>query len=225
MSIQSTIKDQCKRNRYDAVIVGSGPNGLAAAIVLAQKGLSVLVVEGQATLGGGCRSAELTLPGFVHDICSSIHPLGLGSPFFRTLPLAQYGLTWIHPLAPFAHPFDGGQAAVVERSVEETATTFGVDSRAYMNFVSSLNLNWDAVCDALLYPPKLALHPISMAKFGLRALMSAKMFVDTTFKGPLCQGCIRRSGGAFNIALDRAHFRLFRSRFGTGCSSGWLAHA
>ena len=105
---------------YDAIVVGSGPNGLAAAITIAQAGRSVIVFEARDTIGGGSRTQELTLPGFQHDVCSAIHPLGLASPFLRTLPLEQYGLEWIHPPAPLAHPLDDGTAAVLERSVEAT---------------------------------------------------------------------------------------------------------
>jgi phytoene dehydrogenase-like protein len=105
---------------YDAVVVGAGPNGLASAITLAGAGRSVLVLEGKETIGGGTRSAELTLPGFVHDVCSAIHPLGVASPFFRDLPLAGYGLEWVFPPAAVAHPFDDGSAAVLERSVDAT---------------------------------------------------------------------------------------------------------
>ena len=114
--------------RHDAIVVGAGPNGLAAAITLAQAGRSVLVLEARDTVGGGCRSSELTLPGFVHDVCSAIHPLGLGSPFFRTLPLADHGLEWIHPPAPVAHPLDDGTAVLIERSVDETARGLGPDA-------------------------------------------------------------------------------------------------
>jgi len=106
---------------YDAVVVGAGPNGLAAAIRLAQDGLSVLLLEANETIGGGIRSAELTLPGFVHDICSAIHPLGIGSPFFRQLPLEKYGLHWIQPEIPLAHPLEGGEAAALRRPVAETS--------------------------------------------------------------------------------------------------------
>src|ERR671917_889096 len=110
-----------EQRTYDAIVVGSGPNGLAAAVELARAGRSVAVLEAEDTVGGGIRSAELTLPGYVHDLGSAIHPLGYASPFFRQLPLEEHGLGWIHPPAPLAHPFDHGTPAVLERSVEETA--------------------------------------------------------------------------------------------------------
>ena len=118
------------KTQYDAVVVGSGPNGLAAAVALARAGRSVLVLEAAATPGGGCRTAELTLPGFLHDVCSAVHPLGLASPFFRRLPLAEYGLEWIQPPAPLAHPFDDGTAAMLERSIAATAAELGPDAAA-----------------------------------------------------------------------------------------------
>src|SRR3989337_2261466 len=110
---------------YDAVVVGSGPNGLGAAGDLARNGRRVGVLEAADTIGGGTRSAEITLPGFIHDLGSAIHPLGYASPFFRQLPLEEHGLEWIHPPAPLAHPFDDGSAAVLERSVQETAASLG----------------------------------------------------------------------------------------------------
>src|SRR5690349_13652812 len=119
------------RGRYDAVVVGAGPNGLVAAITLAWAGRRVLLVEANGTVGGAVRSAELTLPGFVHDLGSAIHPLGIGSPALRSLPLAKYGLDWIHPTAPLAHPFDDGTAVTLERSVAATAGGLGVDAAAY----------------------------------------------------------------------------------------------
>src|SRR6516165_7412285 len=128
----------------DAVVIGSGPNGLAAAVTLARAGRSVVVLEAQPTLGGGARSTELTLPGFTHDLCSAIHPLGVASPFFRSVPLAQHGLEWVQPPAPLAHPLDDGTAAVLERSVEATATGLGPDTRAYEKLFGPLVRRADA---------------------------------------------------------------------------------
>src|ERR1700735_2958176 len=120
---------------YDAVVVGSGPNGLAAAILMQQNGLSVLLIEGKETIGGGMRSAELTLPGYLHDVCSAIHPLAATSPFFETLPLATYGLEYIYPEIAAAHPFDDGNAAILNHSVNETAAAFGIDQQAYVDLM------------------------------------------------------------------------------------------
>src|ERR1700693_3766514 len=117
---------------YDAVVVGSGPNGLAAAILLQQNGLSVLVIEGSGKIGGGLRTEELTLPGFLHDVCSAIHPMAVASPFFDTLPLGEHGLEYIYPAVAAAHPFDDGSAAVLKTSVLETADLLGADKNAYL---------------------------------------------------------------------------------------------
>src|SRR6266568_9342512 len=120
-----------KRHAYDAVVIGSGPNGLAAAITIARTGRSVIVFEARDTIGGGARTKELTLPGFLHDVCSAIHPLAAASPFFRSLPLEQYGLEWVHPTIPLAHPLDDGTASLLERSVAATGRSLGRDARAY----------------------------------------------------------------------------------------------
>ncbi len=128
---------------YDAVVVGSGPNGLAAAIRLAQEHLTVLVLEAKDSIGGGTRSAEITLPGFLHDLCSAIHPLGIGSPFLRQLPLEKYGLSWIQPEFPLAHPFDDGTAAVLKCSIAATGEGLGLDKSGYEKLMAPLLSNWE----------------------------------------------------------------------------------
>lgn len=168
---------------YDAVVVGSGPNGLAAAITLARAGQSVVVYEANQKVGGGCRSAELTLPGFVHDVCSAIHPLGLASPFFRTVPLAEYGVEWIHPGAPLAHPLDDGTAVMLERSVEDTAAGLGTDGAAYSQLMTPLVRHWEHVVDAILGPLRPTLHPFALARFGLSAIHSARSLAESRFQG------------------------------------------
>ena len=157
----------------DAVVVGSGPNGLAAAITLARAGRSVLVVERAETVGGGTRSAELTEPGFVHDVCSAIHPLAAGSPFFSELPLAEHGLELVHPDAPLAHPLDDGTAVLLHRSVEETAAGLGADGAAYRRLFDPLVRDADKLLPFLLGPRPLPRHPFAAARFGLPALRSA----------------------------------------------------
>src|SRR5438093_3025327 len=130
------------RSAYDAIVVGSGPNGLAAAITLARAGCSVLVLEANATIGGGARSStELTLPGFVHDLCSAIHPLARASPFFRELPLDRFGLEWIHPEIPLAHPLDGGEAACLHRDINKTADSLGEYN--YRRLMRPLVRHWE----------------------------------------------------------------------------------
>lgn len=161
------------RSEYDAVIVGSGPNGLAAAVAIAKKGCRVLVVEAHTTVGGGTRTLPLTLPGFQHDVCSAIHPLGLASPFFRTLPLDQFGLRWIQPPIPFAHPLDDGIAAIQEVSIEATTSRLGADAEAYHNLFSPLVSSADILFRELLGPLRLPRHPLLVARFGWNAIRSA----------------------------------------------------
>jgi phytoene dehydrogenase-like protein len=158
---------------FDAIVVGSGPNGLAAAIVLQQQGLSVLVVEGKSTIGGGLRTAELTLPGFKHDICSAIVPLAAASPFFSSLPLEQFGLEFIQPPVSAAHPFDDGTAAVLLKSLPETAALLQEDEKNYTNLLQLLVQNWTELLPDLLAPLQIPKNPIQMAKFGLNGLQPA----------------------------------------------------
>jgi phytoene dehydrogenase-like protein len=157
---------------YDAVVVGSGPNGLAAAIALQQKGLSVLVLEARSVIGGGLRSAELTLPGYVHDICSAVHPLAVGSPFFQRLPLAEHGLEFIYPPVAAAHPLDGGVAALLEGSMEETAGRLGEDAAVYRKLVGPVVRDWPALAPELLGPLHFPKDPWMLARFGWKGLPS-----------------------------------------------------
>jgi phytoene dehydrogenase-like protein len=159
---------------HDAVVVGSGPNGLAAAITLAREGRRVLVREAEEVAGGGVRSAELTLPGFVHDICSSIYPLAAGSPFFRSLPLSDHGVDLVESPAIVAHPLDDGTAVLAERSIEETAAALGDDGEAYMRLLAPLRDSWEDLESALLGPlVQVPRHPVPLAKFSFHALRSA----------------------------------------------------
>ncbi|MBX9581269.1 MAG: NAD(P)/FAD-dependent oxidoreductase [Gemmataceae bacterium] len=167
---------------YDAVVVGSGPNGLAAAITLARKGLSVLVVEGSDTLGGGTRSAELTLPGFTHDICSAVYGMAVAAPFFRTLPLEQHGLRWVHPPALLAHPLDNGTAGVLYQSLDETAAGLGDDADAYRRLMGPLARAADDLLADMLGPFRIPRHPITALRFGRAALRSGKGFAEAYFR-------------------------------------------
>src|SRR6478736_4113466 len=168
---------------YDAIVVGSGPNGLAAAITLARAGCSVLVYEANSTIGGGARSAELTLPGFVHDVCSAVHPLAAGSPFFKTLPLERFGLEWIQPVIPLAHPLDDGSAASLHKEVNLTAEHLGRDSRAYRRLMQPLVRNWENLSIEFLQPmlhwPQ---HPITLAHFGILAVCPATLLAKFLFR-------------------------------------------
>jgi phytoene dehydrogenase-like protein len=156
----------------DAIIVGSGPNGLAAAIAIAQAGRSVLVYEAEPTIGGSARSLELTLPGFVHDVCSAVHPFGAVSPFFRTLPLARFGLEWIEPPVQLAHPLDNERAGALYRALDRTATELDGDAGPYRRLIGPVVDDWDRLEPAIFGPIRWPRHPIALARFGLHALGS-----------------------------------------------------
>ena len=204
---------------YDAVVVGSGPNGLAAAITLAQSGASVLILEGHEKTGGGTRSAELTLPGFVHDVCSAIHPLGVASPFFRDLPLEKHGLNWIQPPAPLAHPLDGGQAVLVRQALEETAGDLGQDTSAYLNLFEPLVANWEALIGDILGPLSRPRDPLLFLRFGLQALNSGAGLARRRFKSPEAQALFSGLAAHSILPLEKPGTASF------GLVLGTLAHA
>src|SRR5579862_7505295 len=154
----------------EAAVVGAGPNGLAAAIELARAGWQVTVYEAQATIGGGTSSAPLTLPGFIHDVCSAVHPMAVASPFFRQLPLAAHGLEWLEPAVMLAHPFDDGSAVVVYRSVEATAAPLGRDAGPYRALIGSVADRWPQLESSVLAPVGWPAHPVTFARFGLQAM-------------------------------------------------------
>lgn len=166
---------------FDAIIVGSGPNGLSAAIVLQKHGLNVLLIEGKETLGGGMRTMELTLPGFKHDICSAIHPMAASGPFFNTLPLSQYGLEFIHPEILAGHPLPDGSVTSLHRSLTETAGNLGKDKKAYLNLLKPLVDDWVTLSPDILSPLKFPKNPLKLGLFGINAIKPAS-FLAQKFK-------------------------------------------
>ena len=190
------------RSRYDAVVVGAGPNGLGAAVALARAGRSVLVVEAQPTIGGGTRTRALTLPGFHHDVCSAIHPMAVASPFFRVLPLAEHGLEWIHPSFPLAHPLDDGNAAVLDRSVEATASAFGEDSTAYLRLMKPLVEQAETLFRELVGPFRIPRHPFAALRFAWRALRSGKGLAHKYFRHEPARALIAGLAGHAQLPID-----------------------
>ena len=200
-----TKKNMKIRSQRNAVVIGSGPNGLAAAIVLAQQNWSVQLIEGKETVGGGVRSAELTLPGFTHDICSAIYPLSLASPFIRSLPLEDFGLEWIHPSIPVAHPLDNGSAVILEHTLDETIRRLGNDGKRYHNLVKPFVDNWENLVEDLLgplpVPPK---HPFLLVRFGIQAIRSAQELANHIFRGEEARAVF--AGNAAHSILPLSHF-------------------
>lgn len=170
-------------HNYDAIIIGAGPNGLAAGIRLVQKGYSVIIYESSPTVGGGTRTRELTLPEFRHDVCSAVHPMAAASPFLSRLPLHEHGLEWIQPDYPLAHPIDGNSCAVLSTSLEETVRSLGDDGKAYKKLMQPIVENWESLSGQLLAPfSLLPENPVLMARFGLNALQPARRLINTKFK-------------------------------------------
>ncbi|HEX4743504.1 MAG TPA: NAD(P)/FAD-dependent oxidoreductase [Candidatus Limnocylindria bacterium] len=207
----------------DVIVVGAGPNGLAAAIALAREGRSVRVYEANDTVGGGCRSAELTVPGAIHDTCSAIHPLAASSPFFGELPLREHGLEWIHPPAPLAHPLDDGTAVMLERSVDETARGLGRDGAAWRRVVGGVARDWGRLRGVMTGPVlQFPRHPLALARFGTMALLPAATLAGIAFRDTraraLFAGCAAHSFLPFDAPLS-ASFGLGIAA--SGHSVGW----
>ncbi len=195
--------------QFDAVVVGSGPNGLAAAITLARNGLKVIVLEASDHLGGGARSGEATLPGFNHDFCSAVHPMAVGSPFFRQLPLAEYGLRWIESPVPLAHPLDDGSAVLLERSVEATASNLGDDAGSYRRLFGPLVKQWEALAEEILAPIHLPRRPFLLARFGLDGLRSARALAESRFIGRSSRALFAGLAGHSFLSLESAGSSAF----------------
>ena len=188
-------------NGFDAVVVGSGPNGLAAAIRLAQAGRSVLIREASPAAGGGLATEELTLPGFAHDTCSAVHPMGVLSPFFSHLPLSEHGLEWVSSEISFAHPFDDGPAALHWRDISRTADQFGPDARRYVRLVRGLSTDVRGLLSDVLGPARLPRRPIAMARFGVLGALPARLLAGLPF-------AVTRRGRSWPGAL---RIRFYRS--------------
>ena len=203
---------------FDAVVVGAGPNGLSAAITLATAGCRVLVLEARENIGGGTRTAELTLPGFRHDICSAVHPLGVGSPFFRQLPLEQYGLAWVWPELSLAHPLDDGSAVALERSVTATAENLGVDGPAYRRLMEPLSENWDKLLDSLLGPLGFPRHPLALARMA-PGLLPAASLARRVFREERARALLAGLAAHITLPLEWATTAAY------GLMLGLLGHA
>jgi phytoene dehydrogenase-like protein len=182
---------------FDAIVVGSGPNGLAAAITLARAGIHTLVLEAKETPGGGCRTAELTLPGFHHDICAAIHPMGVASPFFQNLPAAELGLEWLHADIPLAHPLPDGSVATLHRSLQATGESLANDALEWSRLFDPFLQNSTRLFPEILRPLRGTSHPFLMAKFGLLGLRSCEYIVKSRFNSEparaLFAGCAAHS--------------------------------
>jgi phytoene dehydrogenase-like protein len=210
------------RSEYDAVVVGSGPNGLAAAITFAQAGRSVIVLEAKDSIGGGTRTEALTLSGFRHDVCSAIHPLALASPFFRSLDLEAHGLEWVHPPVPLAHPLDDGSAVLLERSLDATAEGLGQDADSYLRLVGPLLQDWEQLVPELLRSLGIPRYPLPLIRFGRLAIRSAWNLARSWFKGVKAQALF--AGNAAHAIFPLQH--LSSAGFGlmlcmAGHAVGW----
>jgi len=197
------------RESYDAVVVGAGPNGLAAAITVARTGRSVLVLEAANEIGGGLRSEALTLPGFVHDVCSAVHPLGAASPFFRSLPLEAHGLAWVEPPVALAHPLDDAAPALLMRDLDETARALGRDGASYRALIEPFVRQWDALTADALAPLHWPVDPILLARFGLQALQPAASLARRRFRTEGARALFAAIAGHATVPLTRVGTAAF----------------
>ena len=208
------------RSEFDAVVVGAGPNGLVGAITLARAGRKVLLLEAGPTIGGGMRSAELTEPGFVHDLCSTVHALGVASPALRDLALADHGVEWVEPEIQFAHPLDDGRAALLYREVARTADTFSpTDGRAYTRLMQPLVDAAAQLVETLMSPLSPPRAPIATARFGRHAIRSAQHLARAAFDGDEPRALLAGASAHVIQPLTNA------GTAGYGLFLGLLAHA
>ena len=202
--------------------MGAGPNGLAAAAALAREGLSVLVREAAPIIGGGTRTEELTLPGYLHDVCSTVHPMAVASPFFRELPLAQYGLEWVHTPTLLVHPFDDGSVISLERTLDATVDALGVDGPSYRDLVEPFVERWQQLVDEALQPIRFPGRPLLMARFGMHALRSVDSLVRSRFRRDETRAMFAAIAGHCMLPLDWAGTASFGLMLCiTGHAVGW----
>ncbi len=209
-------------NKYDAAIIGSGPNGLAAGILLLKAGLSVVILEAGDKIGGGTRTSELTIPGYLHDVCSAVHPLGAGSPLFQKLPLSEYGLKWIFPQKSVVHPFEDGTASYISLSIDETAESLKADADTYKKLMIPLMENSDVLIKDIFSPLSFPSDVISMIRFGAKAFHPAYKFAFRRFRGNEARSLFAGLSAHSSLSLDK----MFTSAFGlilgiTGHKPGW----
>lgn len=203
------------KTQYDAVIVGSGPNGLAAAVTMLKAGKKVIVLEAMDSIGGGMRTKELTTPGFFHDVCSAIHPLGIASPFFSKLPLKEHGLQWIFPPVSLAHPFDDGTAVLLKNSITSTARMLSNDNETYYRLMQDMSSRWHLIAEDILGPLRFPSHPFALLGFGLMAIQSAKGFADRKFKNFKTKAVFAGLAAHSIVPLDRPVTAAFGLVLGT----------